>query len=193
MPKFSVYRSGYNVANHSSLNSRSPNCLIGQYEADDEEGAIAQAVAAGATCYNGQFFYANDADVEVKAEIAKGQYRVEYWMGTTAVTDYCDTYDDVRESLEMHSNAHPPHVYDTETGEEINTDQFYCDDDDEDESLVCGCQIQVDRSGQGHCWENIDADDIPASVRMEIEGEIIDGGKDACDGFIASNGLHYRW
>ena len=63
-----------------------------------------------------------------------------------------------------------------------------------DNTLVCGCQIQHDASGgQGHCWRNIAADDIPASIRQEIEGEIIDGGKEECDNFVASNGQHYRW
>lgn len=63
-----------------------------------------------------------------------------------------------------------------------------------EETLVCGCQIQIDRSGgQGHCWWDIDAEDIPASIREEIEGEIIDGGKDECEGFRGSNGQWYRW
>jgi hypothetical protein len=57
------------------------------------------------------------------------------------------------------------------------------------ESLVCGNQVQIDRSGQGHAWRDIDAQDIPASVREEIEGEMIDGGSE----LVASNGQHYRW
>jgi len=58
---------------------------------------------------------------------------------------------------------------------------------------VCGHVIQIDRSGgQGHCWRIIPADEIPANVRMEIEGEIVDGGKDEGQ-IIASNGQHYRW
>ena len=61
------------------------------------------------------------------------------------------------------------------------------------ETTVCGCQIQHDASGQGHAWRNIDAENIPANIREEIEGEIIDGGKDECADFVASNGLHYRW
>lgn len=64
---------------------------------------------------------------------------------------------------------------------------------EEDAALVCGNQVQIDRSGVGHAWTNIDAEDIPASIREEIEGEMIDGGKDECDDFVASNGLHYRW
>lgn len=64
---------------------------------------------------------------------------------------------------------------------------------DEDEGLVCGSQVQVDRSGVGHCWVNVSAADIPANIREEIEGEMIDGGEEDCDDFIASNGLHYRW
>lgn len=60
------------------------------------------------------------------------------------------------------------------------------------ETTVAGHEVQIDRSGQGHCWRNIDADEIPANVLMEIEGEIIDGG--ITDGqIVASNGLHYRW
>jgi hypothetical protein len=61
------------------------------------------------------------------------------------------------------------------------------------EQLVCGVQVQVDRSGVGHCWVNVTANDIPYSIREEIEGEMIDGGKETRDDFIASNGLHYRW
>jgi hypothetical protein len=63
----------------------------------------------------------------------------------------------------------------------------------ENETLVCGCQVQVDKSGVGHCWVDVAADDIPANIREEIEGEIIDGGKEDCGDFVASNGLHYRW
>jgi hypothetical protein len=62
-----------------------------------------------------------------------------------------------------------------------------------EERLVCGCQVQKDMSGVGHCWVDVDADDLPSNVREEIEGEIIDGGKDECDDYVASNGLHYRW
>lgn len=60
--------------------------------------------------------------------------------------------------------------------------------------LVCGCQVQQDMSGgQGHCWRDVPADQIPYIVRMEIEGEIIDGGKEECEDFVGSNGQHYRW
>jgi hypothetical protein len=62
-----------------------------------------------------------------------------------------------------------------------------------DAALVCGCQVQVDRSGVGHCWVSADADSLPASIREEIEGEIIDGGRSECPDYVASNGLHYRW
>jgi len=61
------------------------------------------------------------------------------------------------------------------------------------ETLVCGVQIQQDMSGVGHCWRNVDADEIPASIREEIECEILDGGNDECDGYVASNGITYRW
>ena len=65
--------------------------------------------------------------------------------------------------------------------------------DIQENQLVCGSQVQVDRSGVGHCWVDVAADDIPANVREEIEGEILDGGKEECYDFVASNGLHYRW
>ena len=61
-----------------------------------------------------------------------------------------------------------------------------------EESLVCGCRVQCDASGVGHCWRNIDADEIPGSVREEIECEIIDGGRKSGE-ITASNGLRYRW
>lgn len=63
----------------------------------------------------------------------------------------------------------------------------------DEETTVCGYQIQHDASGVGHCWRNIDREDIPASIVEEIEGEIIDGKVDDTDDFVASNGEHYRW
>ena len=57
---------------------------------------------------------------------------------------------------------------------------------------VCGRTIQHDRSGgQGHSWA--DAADAPQNIIEEIAAEIIDGGRDECDDFLASNGQHYRW
>lgn len=68
------------------------------------------------------------------------------------------------------------------------------DDATEDTGLVCGCRVQRDHSGgQGHCWRDVSADDLPASVRQEIEAEILDGGADRCDGYRATNGQYYRW
>jgi hypothetical protein len=61
------------------------------------------------------------------------------------------------------------------------------------ETKVCGKQIQHDNSGVGHNWKNIDASDIPANIREEIEGEIIDGKMSKCEKFVGSNGLNYRW
>lgn len=58
-------------------------------------------------------------------------------------------------------------------------------------TLVCGKQVQHDNSGVGHHWRNIDAQDLPADARTEIEGEIIDGKIDA--GQITSGGQNYRW
>jgi hypothetical protein len=50
----------------------------------------------------------------------------------------------------------------------------------------------VDRSGVGHCWVVVDDYALPPSVREEIEGEIIDGGREAGE-IVAGNGLRYRW
>lgn len=58
---------------------------------------------------------------------------------------------------------------------------------------ICGCRVQHDASGQGHAWRNVNASEIPANIVEEIAAEILDGGKDECDDYVASNGLHYRW
>lgn len=47
------------------------------------------------------------------------------------------------------------------------------------ETTVCDKQIQHDNSGVGHNWRNIDASEIPADIREEIEGEIVDGKLDS--------------
>lgn len=60
------------------------------------------------------------------------------------------------------------------------------------ETTICGKTIQHDASGQGHAWATIDASDIPANIREEIECEIIDGKRESGE-LVGSNGLHYRW
>jgi len=52
--------------------------------------------------------------------------------------------------------------------------------------------VQVDRSGVGHCWQRVWADDLPADVAEEIAAEIA-GGLETCDNYVATNGMHYRW
>lgn len=59
--------------------------------------------------------------------------------------------------------------------------------------IVCGCRVQVDRSGVGRCWVDADEDSLPADIRGEIEAEIIDGGAARCERYVARNGLLYRW
>jgi hypothetical protein len=61
------------------------------------------------------------------------------------------------------------------------------------ETTICGETIQFDNSAVGHNWRDIDANDIPADVREEIAAEILDGGKESCEDYTATNGLHYRW
>lgn len=55
-------------------------------------------------------------------------------------------------------------------------------------------EIQIDRSnGQGHCWTACDENSLPDQILQDIEAEAIDGGRDECGDYIASNGQHYRW
>ena len=56
-----------------------------------------------------------------------------------------------------------------------------------------GHAIQYDSSYVGHNWRRIHAGQIPANIRKEIACEIIDGNKESCDCYVASNGQHYRW
>jgi len=70
-----------------------------------------------------------------------------------------------------------------ETGEKKMADQV----------VVLGREIQYDKSGVGHCWASAEEVDCPQSIQEEIAAEIIDGGKEDCDGYRASNGVYYRW
>lgn len=63
----------------------------------------------------------------------------------------------------------------------------------EGDQTVCGKAIRHDASGHCHNWKVVLREEIPANIVEEIEGEIIDGGNDSCDDFVASNGQHYRW
>lgn len=58
---------------------------------------------------------------------------------------------------------------------------------------VCGKTIQLDRSGVGHAWRNVSENELPANISEEIAAEILDGGRESCDDYVASNGQHYRW
>jgi hypothetical protein len=53
-------------------------------------------------------------------------------------------------------------------------------------------KTQIDRSGQGHHWEDVDVTDLPSAVREEIAGEIVDGKRESGQ-IVGSNGMHYRW
>lgn len=53
--------------------------------------------------------------------------------------------------------------------------------------------VQVDLSGQGHAWTDATNDTCPANLQAEIAEQIIDGHRETCEDYIASNGLHYRW
>lgn len=58
---------------------------------------------------------------------------------------------------------------------------------------INGIAISYDKSGVGHCWVAADGYTCPPSIVEDIAGEIIDGGQDECEDFVASNGCHYRW
>lgn len=59
---------------------------------------------------------------------------------------------------------------------------------------ICGNEIQIDLSGsQGHSWAACDDLDCPPSIQEEIAAEMLDGGKESCDGYRATNGQIYRW
>lgn len=60
-------------------------------------------------------------------------------------------------------------------------------------TTICDKAVQHDNSGVGHNWITISAANLPSAIVEEIECEIIDGGKEHCDDYVASNGLHYRW
>jgi len=60
-----------------------------------------------------------------------------------------------------------------------------------DTTLIMGCTVQHDASGQGHAWRTVDAATLNPAVVEEIEGEI-EAGSDEGE-IVASNGLHYRW
>ena len=60
------------------------------------------------------------------------------------------------------------------------------------DSIITEYRIMRDASGgHGHCWRDVDIDDIPAHAREVIEGEIIDGARDS--GAEIVGGQHYRW
>lgn len=55
-------------------------------------------------------------------------------------------------------------------------------------------EIQVDRSGVGHCWVGIDHEDIPANILEEILTEAIEGGQSSeWTEYTATNGTAYRY
>lgn len=60
-------------------------------------------------------------------------------------------------------------------------------------SIITNHQVQVDRSGVGHCWVAVDDDSLPAHIAEEIAAEIIDGKQETCDDYVATNGQHYLW
>lgn len=56
-----------------------------------------------------------------------------------------------------------------------------------------GRKVGYDNSGAGHNWLPATEDNCPPDIQEEIAAEILDGGRDECDDYVATNGRHYRW
>jgi hypothetical protein len=152
MEKFIVYRDGFNGANNSSMGARPEDYtqLVATVEADDEDQAVDKALAAGVTCYNGQGIYAHPEE-EVAAETAAlaakhaDQVLVKYWHGTTALSEWCASQEEIDGCLDLHSNSYPPRFFDADedeidyqtaveiVGGSLSDDEEEEDDADEDE------------------------------------------------------------
>jgi hypothetical protein len=57
---------------------------------------------------------------------------------------------------------------------------------------IDGHPIEYDASHVGVHWVLTSPDTLPASIRLELEGEIIDGNRPHGH-YTASNGITYRW
>lgn len=58
---------------------------------------------------------------------------------------------------------------------------------------IAGKTIHVDRSGVGHDWKLCRECDCPLDTQEEIAAEILDGGVEETEDFVAGNGCHYCW
>jgi hypothetical protein len=63
---------------------------------------------------------------------------------------------------------------------------------DEPAEIARSHGVQVDRSGVGHCWTDIDPDDMPAVAAEELAAWIVEAKPTPSDEMIASNGQRYR-
>ena len=62
-----------------------------------------------------------------------------------------------------------------------------------EQNTVCGATVQ---QLCGQTWVTIDGGNrygLPPVIRHEIEAEILDGGIEETDEYLASNGQTYRW
>lgn len=94
---------------------------------------------------------------------------------------------------EMVRDLEPIHNYHAGTTSHLSGGWMLWQHVGTNDDLICGNCVQVDHSGVGHNWVNVTSDSLPAHIRLEIEGEMIDGGKGSCEDYTASNGVHYRW
>lgn len=63
----------------------------------------------------------------------------------------------------------------------------------DEETWPEGWRVQIDRSGRGHDWRNIELADVPADVAEAIAAAILEDGESPDDGVVLSNGQRYRW
>jgi hypothetical protein len=129
MTTYRVFRRGFNAANNSSRGARPEDCTqhVATVEAESEEAAVQAALGQGVTVYNGQSVWAEEeqqcqAKEEASAAEHVGQVLVKYWQGTTAVSEWCSTVEEIDECLERHQNSYPPRFYDADE-EEIDYEE----------------------------------------------------------------------
>ncbi len=58
---------------------------------------------------------------------------------------------------------------------------------------IAGKTIYIDMSGIGCGWRLCRERDCPLDIQEEIAAEILDGGVEETEDFVAGNGIHYCW
>lgn len=75
MPRFYIFRRGYNTANNPSRGGGPETVRVAEVEAADAKHAVTDALKSGITCYPNQTIWAEDAQT-IDAEEAALRKRV---------------------------------------------------------------------------------------------------------------------